>query len=66
MRQSGDYRNEHSLTAERLREFLRSKISDLNVGQARTEVEPFVRDRAGLEIWSRAFFNGLIDRVEIT
>ena len=66
MRQSGDYRNEHSLTAERLREFLRSKIGDLNVGQARAEVEPFVRDRAGLEIWSRTFFNGLIDRVEIT
>ena len=65
MRQSGDYRDEPPLTAERLREFLRSKIGGLNVGQARAEVEPFVRDRAGLEIWSRDFFNSLIDRMEI-
>ncbi len=63
MRQSGDYRESGSLTGSRLQELLRQAVDNLEVEQARSEVAPFVRDRAALEVWSRAFFREVVGRI---
>ena len=64
MRQSGDWVGEAALDRKALLQRLTDGITHLEVAQARREVEPFVRDKASLEIWSREFFLHIMDRVE--
>ncbi|OFW56279.1 MAG: hypothetical protein A2133_07530 [Actinobacteria bacterium RBG_16_64_13] len=56
MRQSGHWRGDDPLSAEALRSTLSDVIWSLEIERARREVEPFVRDPAALEMWSRVFF----------
>lgn len=63
MRQSGDYREDCPLTGSRLRELLRQAVDVLDVEQAREEAAPFVKDRAALEVWSRAFFREVAGKI---
>ncbi len=38
-------------------------IAKLNVEQARKEVEPFVKNPEGLEVWSKEFFQDVAGRI---
>lgn len=64
MRQSGDWTGIQAFQPEDLRGHLARTIDQLDIRQARLEVEPFVRDPAALAIWSHAFFQGLVDRLQ--
>ena len=64
MRQSGDYTSDRLLSQDAFREMVRGAVESLDIERAREEVRPFVLDRQALEIWSRDFFNALIDKVE--
>ena len=44
---------------------VRGAVESLDIERAREEVRPFVLDRQALEIWSRDFFDALIDKVEL-
>lgn len=63
MRQTGDYREEAPLSHQALHERLQSAIDDLDVGKARFELTPFVRDHRALEVWSRDFFRYIIGKI---
>jgi len=63
MRQTGDWKGDTPLRAEILEELLIKAINDLDVDQARREVEPFVRDPENLAIWSRNFFLDIASRI---
>ena len=63
MRQSGDWVGEGALDRATLLQRLKDGIAILDVAQARQEVERFVRDKASLEVWSRSFFQQIVDRV---
>ena len=65
MRQSGDYQYDRLLDRNRLLEFLSDAIENLDVEKARAEVEPFLRDRREVEIWSRDFFSHIIRNIVI-
>jgi len=65
MRQSGDYASSSPLTVEMLRQMLHDAIETLDVAKASQEVEPFLRDSSSLRLWSRPFFNDLVDRIEV-
>lgn len=55
-------RNEH-LTRETFTGFLSKTIENLNVDQARREVEPFVKNPEGLKVWSKEFFHDVSRRI---
>ncbi len=65
MRSSGDWSLPEALDREKLFERLRLSISKLDVARARQEVEPFVRDKSSLALWSREFFLEIINGIEI-
>ena len=64
MRQSGDYPDDAPLTKDRMRDFLRQAVAQLDVDGARDDMIRFVRDRRDLDIWSRDFFFNIIERIE--
>jgi predicted nucleotidyltransferase component of viral defense system len=64
MRQSGDWVGAASLTRLDLLDRLHVAIRQLDVTQARQEIERFVRDKSPLTLWSREFFLEIVDRIE--
>ena len=65
MRQSGDYLDPAPLSREALVDRLRDAADALDVVQARTEVERFLRDRRAVEVWSNDFFRQIADRIKV-
>lgn len=65
MRQSGHYRNDDPLTLESLIRLLHERIDTLDIRQARSEVEPFVKDRKALAVWSQDFFRSIVTRIQV-
>jgi len=65
MRQSGHYGEEAPLDADHLRHMLARKIEELDVGHARSEVERFLIDRSSVQVWSKAFFDSVAERISI-
>lgn len=63
MHQSGHLGEDCSLTESLFQELLAAKIDGLDVDGARSDVEPFVRDVRGLDVWSAAFFHDVRRRV---
>lgn len=63
MLQSGDWQNGVGLTPDSFKELLKQTIAELNVNQARNEVEPFIKDPASLAIWSHEFFYDIAGRI---
>jgi len=55
-------RNEH-LTRETFTDLLSKAIENLNVDQARREVDPFVKNPEGLKVWSKEFFHDVSRRI---
>lgn len=63
MRQSGHWKDKGSLDRAHLETLLKEKIAHLNVKSAIEDILPFIRDRSSTEMWSRAFFLGLLDHL---
>jgi predicted nucleotidyltransferase component of viral defense system len=64
MRQTGHWTKSAPLTAEDLRDLVSKRIEKVDIGQIRSEVEPFVKDAAALAIWSREFFLDVASRIK--
>ena len=63
MIQSGHLKEGEHLTKERFLELTMKAIENLNINQARTEVEPFVKNSEALEVWSKEFFMDIVKRI---
>ena len=66
MRQSGHYESDESLTQERFRRIIDERISNLDVIQAKADVERFLTDASSVEVWSRDFFRAVAGKVKVT
>jgi hypothetical protein len=64
MRQTRDWKDDVPLTSESFRDLLTKRINNLDVDQARNEVEPFVKNPDNLSIWSREFFLDIVSRIK--
>jgi predicted nucleotidyltransferase component of viral defense system len=64
MRQTGHWKGPAPLTAGDLRDLLAKRIEKVDIDQIRREVEPFVKDAAGLAIWSKEFFLDVASRIK--
>ncbi|MBU4426299.1 MAG: hypothetical protein KKB35_06140 [Proteobacteria bacterium] len=47
------------------KDLLKKGINNLDVDQARNEVEPFVKNPGNLSIWSREFFLDVVSRIKL-
>lgn len=63
MRQSGHWDGGRSLAPGDFQDLVAEAIGRLDVKQAREEVLPFVRNPEALEVWSREFFLGVVQRI---
>ena len=65
MRQSGHYRDAAALDERAFRLILAKRISELDVADARSEVERFLPDPSSVSVWSRDFFSAVAERILI-
>ena len=64
MAQTGHWQENRELDISQLRGLLRERFRQVDFGQARSDVRPFIPDDAELELWNGAFFQSLAERVE--
>ncbi len=64
MRQTGDWKENADLTPARFEAILMEAINNLDIEQARKEVEPFVKHPENLSIWSRDFFLDVASKIK--
>jgi hypothetical protein len=64
MRFSGNWTGAAALNRPGLLALLQTKIEQLDVKQAQAEVAPYVREKSALELWSKTFFQEIINRIE--
>lgn len=64
-RQSGHLSKEEPLNLTSLHELLHEQIDQLDISQAKSDVEIFINEQDRLKIWSRAYFHQLTDRLEV-
>ena len=65
MRQSGHYSDAAVLEEHAFRLMLARRISELDVADARSEVERFLPDPSAVSVWSREFFSAVAERILI-
>ena len=65
LRQSGGWKNERAMQPSDLIELLQKKFTELDVGAAKKDVLPFLRDPAAIELWSNQFFESLLSRLKV-
>ena len=63
--QTGDLKKGETFTPEAFHARLRKTIETVNLGEARKEVEPFVKNPDSLAVWSKEFFIDLIPRIKL-
>lgn len=64
MRQTAHWKGDLILTPERFHKKLSQRINQININQARKEVEPFVRSPESLALWSKDFFLDIASRIQ--
>jgi len=64
MRQTGHWRGDAPLTSEKFKDLLANAVNHLDIGQARKEVEPFIKNPENLSVWSREFFLDVASRIK--
>ncbi len=64
MRQSTDWIGSDPLTPEKFFELYHSRVDDLDIGQARKDVEVFLTDPRATDVWSQDFFRKIINHIK--
>jgi len=57
-------RIEEEITEAYILELLKNRIEELDVENAKRDIEPFISDRYSLDIWSKEFFLGVVEGLE--
>ncbi len=65
MRQTGHWKEPDPLSETAFRQYLDRAIENLDVKQARQEVEPFIKNPQILALWSSDFFRDVAKRIRI-
>ena len=53
------------LTKQNIKELLLQRIETLDVGKAKNDVQPFIKDMREIELWSKEFFMTIIENIKI-
>lgn len=65
MRQSGHLPEAEVLDRPKLLDLIHARIETLDIGQVRGEVMPFLKDTSAIQVWSRDFFQRIVQRIEV-
>ena len=65
MRQTGHWKGSINLSTEEFQKKLTQRINQINIDQARKEVETFVKDPESIVLWSKDFFLEVASRIKI-
>jgi predicted nucleotidyltransferase component of viral defense system len=64
-RQSGHWPEDQAFTAGTLQKLLTDRINNLDVSQARRDIERFITDPRPLEIWTRQYFKQIGQKISV-
>ena len=56
MRAGGELAQDETLTVERVKQLLNTRVGEINLNAAKDDVRPFVRDPTQIDLWSVDFF----------
>lgn len=65
MRQTGHWKGASKLSPVEFQKKLSHRISQIDIDQARKEVEPFIKDPHSIALWSKEFFLDVASRIKI-
>jgi hypothetical protein len=65
MIQSGHLKQGEQMNREKFFALTKEAVDNLDVSQARGEVEPFVKNPDALEVWSIEFFQDVVGRIVV-
>ena len=63
MIQSGHLKSREKLDLTHLKKILFERFKKINFEQAKSDIEPFIKDNFELNIWSQEFFNSLVKKI---
>lgn len=52
-------------TLAELKQLVKARIDQLNIEDAKSDVTPFIKNTSELDIWSRGYFNEIVDQMTI-
>lgn len=53
------------LTKQNIKELLLQRIESLDVGKAKNDVQPFIKDMREIDLWSKEFFMAVVENIKI-
>lgn len=65
MIQTGHWKREGNLDKSILLQLLQEKLKAIDIEQIKKDVQPFLKDKQELDLWSRDFFLDIIESIEI-
>ena len=66
MRQTGQLQQETSLSKAEFKDLLEKRVMELDIGAAVADVEPFLKNRTSIEVWSTDFFRDVVRRITVS
>ena len=65
MRQTGHWTGPEPLTEEAWRKLLKARIESVDIEKIKREVEPFIKNTAVLDVWSKEFFFEVAEKIRV-
>lgn len=66
MHAGGNFDQRETLTEEKVKQLLKTRVKEIDLGAAKDDVRPFLRDATQLDLWSVDFFNHWIDLLKFS
>lgn len=64
IRQSNPEWDQQKLTLKEVKSLIKKRISDIDIDKAKEDVYPFLKDPDCILLWSKAFFNDLVENLK--
>jgi predicted nucleotidyltransferase component of viral defense system len=72
LKQNCNWMEEQNITipeeidSQHVKDIVKKRIEDLNIDAAKKDVEVFIQDRKVLDLWSKPFFESVVDQIRLT
>src|SRR5574344_1085436 len=63
--ESNEIKIPDTLTKENIKELLLERLKTLDVEKAKNDVQPFIKDIREIELWSKEFFEAVIENIKV-
>ena len=61
LKQSGYIEQDRNISINDVKNMLKNRFAEIDYGQAKLDVEPFVKNARALDVWSKEFFSAITD-----